>query len=204
MKHRSDLKHASTARARTEDKEKKARKDLKVVEDELQLVREELQDVRGDLSVKVMTLDRVRQEALEARSSVERLTEELGRLRMDLERQEALASYRGEVIVELRDEACTQWASGWLAFQCRASRAFLDLEFDIQLSDEEVEESASEAEAVAGAEVLFGALDRAPFPDDLWVPPGANSPALPTRALPFDPPCFSESGPDLRRLDFSF
>ena len=32
------------------------------------------------------------QEALEARSSVEHLTEELGKLRVDLERQEALAS----------------------------------------------------------------------------------------------------------------
>ena len=53
--------------------------------------------------------------------------EELGRLRMDLARQEALASQRSEVITELKDEACTQWASGWLAFQCRASRAFPDL-----------------------------------------------------------------------------
>ena len=69
--------------------------------------------------------------ALKARHSVERLTEELGKLRMDLERQEALASRRGEVIVELRDEACTQWAFGWLAFQRRASRAFPDLEFNI-------------------------------------------------------------------------
>ena len=35
MKHRSDQNHASTARAWAEDKEKKARKDLKVVKDEL-------------------------------------------------------------------------------------------------------------------------------------------------------------------------
>ena len=47
---------------------------------------------------------------------MELLTKELGKLRMDLERQEALASRRGEGIAELRDEACTQWASGWLAF----------------------------------------------------------------------------------------
>ena len=38
---------------------------------------------------------------------MERLTEELGKLQMDLERQEALASQRGEMIAELRDEACT-------------------------------------------------------------------------------------------------
>ena len=39
VKHRSDLKHASVARARVEDKEKEARKDLKVTEDELRLAR---------------------------------------------------------------------------------------------------------------------------------------------------------------------
>ena len=42
MKHRSDLKHASTERARAEDRENKARKDMKVAEDELRLDREEL------------------------------------------------------------------------------------------------------------------------------------------------------------------
>ena len=66
MKHRSDLKHALRARVRAEDKEKMARKDLKVAEDELRLAREELQAVNGDLRVKVTTLDWVRQEALEA------------------------------------------------------------------------------------------------------------------------------------------
>ena len=70
MKHRSDLKHASTARTWVDNKEKKARKDLKVAEDELRLAKEELQVVKGDLCVKVTTLDRVRQEAFEAGSSV--------------------------------------------------------------------------------------------------------------------------------------
>ena len=86
MKHRSYLKHASTARAWAEDKEKKTRKDVKVAEDELRLAREELQAVKGDLCAKVTTLDRVFQEALEARNSVERLTKELDMLQMDLER----------------------------------------------------------------------------------------------------------------------
>ena len=45
VKHRSDLKHASTTRVRAEDKEKKAWKDAKVAEDELRLAREELQIV---------------------------------------------------------------------------------------------------------------------------------------------------------------
>ena len=150
--------------------------------------------VKGDLCAKVMTLDQVRQEALEARNSVERLTEELDKLRMVLERQKALASWRGEVITELRDEACTQWASRWLAFQHRASRAFPDLEFIIQLSDEEVEDSASEAGVDMGAEVFLGAPDRAPLPDDLRVPLEASSSASPARAPPFDPSIFASQG----------
>ena len=40
MKHMSDLKRASVARAWAEDKEREARKDEKVVEDELRLARE--------------------------------------------------------------------------------------------------------------------------------------------------------------------
>ena len=128
---------------------------------------------------------------------MERLTEELDKLYMDLERQKALANQRGEVIAELREEACTKWASGWLAFQRRASKAFPGLEFNIQLSDEEVEESASEAEAVAGVEVLSRGLDRAPLPYDLRVPPEASSYALSAGALPFDPPASVNRGPSL-------
>ena len=107
MKHRFDLKHASVARARADDKEKEARKDAKVTEDELRLAKEEFQAVKGDLWAKMAALERSCQEALEVGNSVECLTEELGRLRMDLARQEALASLRGEVIVELKDKACT-------------------------------------------------------------------------------------------------
>ena len=109
-------------------------------------------------------LDRVHQEALKVGNSVECLTEGLGKLRMDLERQEDLASERGEVIAELRDEACTKWASGWLSFQHRSSRAFPDLDFNIQLFDDEVEESASKAEVDAGVEVLWGPLIMLPCP----------------------------------------
>ena len=119
-------------------------------------------------------------------NSVEHLMEELGRLRMDLARQEALASRRGEVIAELKDEACTQWAFGWLAFQRRVSRAFPDLEFNIQLSDKEVEGSASESEVDASVEVFLGAPDRALVPGDPQVPPGASPSALPAGARPFD------------------
>ena len=83
MKHRYDLKHASTARVRAKDREKKSWKDAKVAKDELRLAREELQDVKGDLCAKVTMLDRVRQKALEDGNSLERLTEELDKLRMD-------------------------------------------------------------------------------------------------------------------------
>ena len=88
---------------------------LEVIEDELRLAREELQAVKGDLRVKATALDRVHQEALEAGSSVDRLTKELDKLQGNLERQEVLVSQRDGVIAELKDEACTQWASGWLA-----------------------------------------------------------------------------------------
>ena len=116
VKHRFDQKHASVARAQAEDKEKEAWKDAKVSEDELWLAREDLQAVKGYLWAKIAALEWACQEALEAGNFIERLTEELGRLRMDLARQEALASRRGEVIAELRDVACTQWVSGGLPF----------------------------------------------------------------------------------------
>ena len=195
VKHRSDWKHASVARVWAEDKENEAQKNVKVAEDELRLAKEELQAVKGDLWAKMVALELACQEALAAGDSVERLTEELGRLRMDLERQEALVSQRGEVIAELRDEACTQWASWWLAFQRRASRGFPGLDFNIQHSDEEVEGSTSEAEVDAGTEVLSEASDRAALPGDLRVPPRASSFASPAGAPPFDSSTFVSRGP---------
>ena len=86
MNHRSDLKHALVARARAKDKEKEARKDAKVDEDEMRLAREELQAVKGDLWANISALERALQEALEAGNYVERLTEELDKLQMDLAR----------------------------------------------------------------------------------------------------------------------
>ena len=58
--------------------------------------------------------------------------------------QETLVVQKDGAIASLRDEACTQWASGWLAFQRNAANAYpgLDLHFDIP-SDEEAEESFS-------------------------------------------------------------
>ena len=93
VKYESDLKHTTTARARAEDKEKKAWGELRVAEDklravrdDLQVVRDELHVVRDKLHIKATTLSRVSQEASEAVSSVERLIEECHGLREYLQR----------------------------------------------------------------------------------------------------------------------
>ena len=85
-----------------------------------------------------------RREASEAANSIERLTEECHGLRGDLQRQETLVVQKDGAITSLRDEACTQWAFGWLAFQRKAANAYpgLDLNFDIP-TVEEAEESFS-------------------------------------------------------------
>ena len=61
-----------------------------------------------------------------------------------LQRQETLVVQRDGAISSLRDGVCTQWASGWLAFQMMVANAYpgLDLNFDIP-NDEEAEESFS-------------------------------------------------------------
>ena len=91
VKYEFDLKHTTTAKARDEDKEKKAQGKLRVAEDELraiwdelQVARDELHVVQDELRIKSMTLSRVNQEASKAMSSVERLTEECYGLRGDL------------------------------------------------------------------------------------------------------------------------
>ena len=77
----------------------------------------------------------------------------------------------------LRDEAYFSWASGWLAFQRRAAKAFptLDLNFQVP-SEEEVEESSSESEADPGT--FSDAPCSADCPGDPEVPPEAGSPSL--------------------------
>ena len=89
-----------------------------------------------------MLLNRDCCEVSEAKSSIERLTNECHALQGDLQRQEVLLVQRDGAIASLRDKACTQWAVGWLAFQRRVVNAYpgLDLNFDIP-SDEEAEES---------------------------------------------------------------
>ena len=76
---------------------------------------------------------------------MERLTEECRGLRGDLHQQVTLVAQRDEVIGRLRDEACTQWVSRWLAFQRKASNAYLGMDFNFDIpSNEEAEESLSD------------------------------------------------------------
>ena len=64
---------------------------------------------------------------------MECLIEECHGLRGDLQRQEALVSQKEWVIAEMKDEAYTLWASGWLAFQRKAAKVFPGLDFNFQV-----------------------------------------------------------------------
>ena len=104
----------------------------------------------------------------------------------DLQRREAMVGHKDGVIEELEDEACTLWAFGWLAFQCRVVKAFPGLDFNFLVPDpdeEEAEESVSEDEADPG--VSFDTLSYVPLPGEAEVPAWAGSPIPPTRASPF-------------------
>ena len=58
-----------------------------------------------------------------------------------------MVSQKEGVIVELRNEACTLWASGWLTFRRKASKVFRGLSFNfLVLAEDEVGESDSDEE----------------------------------------------------------
>ena len=70
---------------------------------------------------------------------------------------------RDRAIASLRDEACTQWASRWLAFQRKAASAYPDLDLNFNIpSDEEAEESFS---ADCSGELNTPAEARSPSSD---------------------------------------
>ena len=72
------------------------------------------------------------------------MTEECRGLLGDLHQQITLVAQWDEVIGRLRNQASTQWASGWLAFRQKAANAYPGLDFNFDLpSDEEAEESFS-------------------------------------------------------------
>ena len=89
------------------------------------------------------------------------------------------------VIEELRDEACTLWASGWLAFRRKATKAFLGLDFNLQVpNEEEAEESISEDEA--DPKVFSEAPNSVPYLGETETPAEAGSSPSPIGALSSD------------------
>ena len=96
-----------------------------------------------------------------------------------------MISQRDGVIVELREEAYTLWASGWLAFQHIAAKDFSGLDFNLQVPDEEeAEESISKDEA--DPEVFSDTSSSVPLPSEAEIPAVAGSSPSPARALPSD------------------
>ena len=181
--YKSDLKHTSTTKARAKDSEKKAMEGIRFVKDELRVVKEEFQAATEELCTKVAMLDRARREASEAERSMERLVVECNALRGDLQRREAMISQRDGIIIELRDEACTLWASGWLSFRRRDAKAFLGLNFNLQVPDEEeAEESVSKDEV--DLEVFFDTPSSVPLPGEAKILVEAGSSPLPVGPLP--------------------
>ena len=92
------------------------RDELLTSQGELREPKEELRVAKDELRDKTALLNGARREVFEAINSAERLAVEYRGLRGDLHQQVTLVAQRDEVIGRLRDEACTQWASGWLAF----------------------------------------------------------------------------------------
>ena len=151
----------------------------------MQVVKEEFQAAREELCTKEVALDRACREASEVESFVERLVEECNALCGDLQRQEAIVSHRDGVIAELRDEACTLWTSGWLAFRRRVAKAFPSLDFNFQVpNEEEAEESVSKDEADPG--VFFDTPNFVLLPGEAEIPVEAGSPLSHTGASPSD------------------
>ena len=96
-----------------------------------------------------------------------------------------MVSQRGGVIAKLRDEPCTLWASGWLAFQPRAAKVFLDLDFNFQVpNEEEAEEFISEDEIDPG--VYSDTPNSVPLPSEPEVPTEAGSSLSLAGASPSD------------------
>ena len=141
---RDELRAAQNDLLEARDGLQSAQYELQMVRDELRESKEELRAAKDELRYKISLLDGAHREVSEAVNSAECLTEECRGLRGDLHQQINLVAQRDEVIGRLRDQASTQWASGWLAFQQRASNVYPGLDFNFDLpSDKEAEESLS-------------------------------------------------------------
>ena len=120
------------------------RDELITSQGELRESKEELRATKDDLRDKTTLLDGARRQASKAARLAERLTEECHGMRGDLHQQVTLVAQQDKVIGRLRAKACTQWVSGWLAFQKKAVNAYSGLDFNFDLpSDEEDEGSFS-------------------------------------------------------------
>ena len=140
----NDLLEARDGLQSTQSELQMVRNEFLTSQSELAGSKEELCAARDELRDKTTLLDRACHEASEAKNSVERLTEECRGLRGDLHQQVTLVAQRDEVIGRLRDEACTQFASRWLAFQRKAANVYPGLDFNFEIpSDKEAEESLS-------------------------------------------------------------
>ena len=82
----------------------------------MRVIKEEFQATREELCTKAAALDRARQEAFEAESSVEHLVEKCNALRRDLQRGEAMVSQRDGVIDECLKHSYSTRVS--LSFSC--------------------------------------------------------------------------------------
>ena len=116
--------------------------ELRAIRNDLNSKEAQLEAARQEVSKSKMLLDTARHEHSEAAHSSERLSEECRGLRADLLQQVDTVAQRDDVIRQLRNQAGAQWASGWLAFQQKATRVYPDLDFDFDLpSDGGAEES---------------------------------------------------------------
>ena len=115
---------------------------LRAITNDLNNKEAQLEAARQEVSKSKMLLATARHEHSEAVHSSERLSEECRGLRADLLQKIDTVAQRDEAIRQLRNQAGAQWASGWLAFQQKATRVYSDLDFDFDLpSDGEAEES---------------------------------------------------------------
>ena len=104
----------------------------------------QLEAARREASEGKVLLETARRESSEAANLAERLDEECRGLRAYLHQRVSLVAQRDEVIIQLRDQASAQLASGWLAFQQKAVHVYSNLDFNFDLpSDEEADESFS-------------------------------------------------------------
>ena len=86
-----------------------------------------------------------------------------------------MVAQKERVIAELRDEACTLWAYGWLSFRCKASKVFPGLRFDFPVpAEDEMGESESDGEddhRVSSATSRSAFLPGDPDVEAAWPPP---------------------------------